>query len=75
MLEQLRVSPTTRVLEDLGNCLAYRSTTWLSVYCRLGGVAMQLEVNPHSDPDTLVPCRCSQYFPEKQKDERFVLGK
>lgn len=46
MLEELRACPSAKVLEDLGNCLAYRSTTWLSVYCRLGGVAMQLEVIP-----------------------------
>jgi len=44
MLEQLRKRPSLKVLEDLGLCLAYRSTTWLSLYCRLGGVGMQLEV-------------------------------
>ena len=46
MLEELRVRPTLKVLEDLGICLAYRSTAWLAMYCRLGGVAMQLEVQP-----------------------------
>ena len=45
MLEELRQKPTLKVLEDLCTCLAYRSTAWLSMYCRLGGVAMQLEVS------------------------------
>ena len=44
MLEELRQRPSLKVLEDLNLCLAYRSTNWLQVYCRLGGVAMQLEV-------------------------------
>ena len=48
MLEELRMHPTLKVLEELGVCLAYRSTAWLAMYCRLGGVPMQLEVTPLS---------------------------
>lgn len=54
MLEELRVRPTLRVLEELGVCLAYRSTAWLAMYCRLGGVAMQLEVSALLSPAILL---------------------
>ena len=59
MLEELRQRPSLKVLEDLNLCLAYRSTTWLQVYCRLGGVAMQLEVRGDLGCIAL-PCQSAQ---------------
>jgi len=37
--------PSRPTLEDLKECLDYCSTSWVGLYCRLGGAHLLLEVN------------------------------
>ena len=44
MLEQLRKWPSVRVLADVGDCILFTSAAWISVFCRMDGPVLLLEV-------------------------------
>lgn len=46
MIAEVQKWPSRETLEDLKECLDYCSTSWLGLYCRLGGAHLLLEVYP-----------------------------
>ena len=46
MISEVQRWPSQLTLEDLKECLDYCSTSWVGLYCRLGGVHLLLEVTP-----------------------------
>ncbi|KAL0049978.1 hypothetical protein WJX82_001917 [Trebouxia sp. C0006] len=50
MMSEVQRWPSRPTLEDLKECLDYCSTSWVSLYCRLGGAHLLLEaLNMHRD--------------------------
>ena len=44
MLQEVRLKPSTKTLEDLKDCLDYCSTSWTALFCNLGGAPLLLQV-------------------------------
>ncbi|KAK9830554.1 hypothetical protein WJX72_012430 [[Myrmecia] bisecta] len=43
MISEVRRWPSVRTLEDLRECLSFGATSWIAVYCRLGGAELLME--------------------------------
>lgn len=54
MISEVQKWPSRPTLEDLKECLDYCSTSWVGLYCRLGGAHLLLEVTSLL-PTTLPP--------------------
>lgn len=48
MITEVQKWPSRATLEDLKECLDYCSTSWVGLYCRLGGAHLLLEVGCHA---------------------------
>ena len=60
MLRCVAACPTARALADLKDCLDFCSTSWIALFCRLGGPALLLQAGRF--PPALVPA-CMPHSP------------
>ena len=44
MMKEVATCPNVRTLMDLKDCLDFCSTSWVQLFCRLGGAALLLQV-------------------------------
>ena len=43
-MREVAACPSVRTLMDLKDCLDFCSTSWVQLFCRLGGAALLLQV-------------------------------
>ena len=44
MMKEVAACPSVRALMDLKDCLDFCSTSWVQLFCRLGGAGLLLQV-------------------------------
>lgn len=47
MMRDVQRCPSVRCLMDLKDCLDFCSTSWVSLFCQLGGADLLLQVTLH----------------------------
>jgi len=48
MIRDVQRCPSVRCLMDLKDCLDFCSTSWVSLFCQLGGATLLLQVIPNT---------------------------
>jgi len=49
MIREVQSCPSVRTLMDLKDCLDFCSTSWVALYCRLGGAGLLLQASAPAD--------------------------